>query len=268
MRLGFTVPELLRAGRGGGALRMGLRRVAEDDWLWPAGTFDRAARAAAFDAHPEAVREQPGAADAVRELAAMLGIDGGLAQVARAHWEDVCLLQTDGAGEPYRLTAAAVAFPTDWRLDEKMGQGLTAIHAPIHGYAEQLAAGVDHFFNILPPGEIFGRANWFIVADHAWRYLPQDDPAARFAHVTPANAATALFVRCERQTLRRLPETGAMLFTIGVALAPLGTLAPDLVRRLADALPTLPAGEQQRRHVAGYAAPLRAYADGLTDAAA
>src|SRR5690606_30116889 len=70
MRLGFTVPELLRAGRGGGALRMGLRRVAESDWLWP--DFDRAERAAAFDAHSEAVREQPGAADAVHELAAML----------------------------------------------------------------------------------------------------------------------------------------------------------------------------------------------------
>ncbi|OJY66838.1 MAG: hypothetical protein BGP16_16495 [Sphingobium sp. 66-54] len=266
MRLGFTVPELLRAGRGGGALRMGLRRVAEVDWLWP--DFDRVARAAAFDAHPEAVREQPGAADAVHELAAFLGIDGGLAQIARAHWEDICILQSDEEGAPYQLTAAAVAFPTDWRLDEKMGQGLTAIHAPIHGYAEQLAAGVDHFFNILPPGDIFGRANWFIVADSAWRYLPEDDPATRFAHVTAANAGETLFVRCERQTLRRLPKTRAMIFTIGVALAPLGTLAPDLVRRLADALPALPEGEQQRRHVVGYAAPLRAYADGLTRHAA
>lgn len=266
MKLGFTVPELLRAGRGGGALRMGLRRVAEADWLRP--DFDRAARVAAFDAHPEAVREQPGAAAAVRELAIMLGTDGGLAEIARAHWEDICLLQSDGEGAPYRLTAAAAAFPTDWRLDEKMGQGLTAIHAPIHGYAAQLAAGVDHFFNILPPGEVFGRANWFIVADAAWRYLPQGDPATRFAHVTAANAGETLFVRCERQTLRRLPETRAMIFTIGVALAPLGTLAPDLVRRLADALPTLPEGEQQRRHVAGYAGPLRGFAEGLARHAA
>lgn len=266
MRLGFTVPELLRAGRGGGALRMGLRRVAEADWLWP--DFDRVARAGAFDAHPGAVRVHPGAADAVDELAAMLGIGGGLAEIARAHWEDICVLQADGEGAPYRLTAAAVAFPTDWRLDEKMGRGLTAIHAPIHGYAEQLAAGVDHFFNILPPGDIFGRANWFIVADDAWRYLPQDDPATRFAHVTAANAGETLFVRCERQTLRRLPGTRAMIFTIGIALAPLGTLASDLVRRLADALPTLPEGEQQRRHVAGYAAPLRGFADGLTRHAA
>jgi len=266
MRLGFTVPDLLRAGRGGGTLRMGLRRVDEADWLWP--DFDRAARAAAFEAHPEAVRVQSGTADAVHELAAMLGIDGGLAEVARAHWEDICILQADGEGAPYRLTAGAVAFPTDWRLDEKMGQPLTAIHAPIHGYAEQLAAGVDHFFNILPPGEIFGRANWFIVANDAWRYLPQDYPAARFAHVTAANAGAVLFVRCERQTLRRLPGTRAIVFTIGIALAPLGALAPALVRRLADALSTLPDGERQRRHVAGYAAPLCAYAYGLTEQAA
>ena len=58
-----------------------------------------------------------------------------------------------------------------------------------------------------------------------WRYLP-DDPAARFAHVSAANAGETLFVRCERQTLRRLPETGAVLFTIGIAVAPLARL-PD-----------------------------------------
>ena len=34
-----------------------------------------------------------------------------------------------------------------------------------------------------------------------------------------------LFLRCERQTVRRLPRTGAILFTIRVFLNPLADLA-------------------------------------------
>src|SRR5690606_19121238 len=105
----------------------------------------------------------------------------------------------------YRLTGGAVAFPTDWHLSDKMGLPLAGVHAPIHGYREQLSAGVDNFMNGLSAGAIFGRANWFVVASDALRYLPQDPPHRRFAHVTPANAGETLIVRSERQTLRRLP---------------------------------------------------------------
>lgn len=258
MTLGFTVVDLLRAGRTGGALHMGLRRLSEDEWLWP--SVDRAARAAAFAAHPDAVLISPGAEAAGREVAAMLGIEGGLAEAAGVIWEDLCILQADDEAGPYRLTGGALGFATDWHLSEKIGLPMTAIHAPIHGYAEQLAAGVDHVFRTLAPGPIFGRANWFIVADGAWRYMPQDDPAERFAHVTPDNAGETLFVRCERQTLRRLPQTGAMLFTIGIAVAPLGTLEPALVSRLSDGLAALPDPEQRRRHAPYYAPALHGYA--------
>jgi hypothetical protein len=194
----------------------------------------------------------------------MLGVAGDLGAAARACWEDLCILQPDANGR-YHLTAGAVAFPTDWRLADKMGLPLTAIHAPIHGYAEQLAAGVDHFFRTLAPGPIFGRANWFVVADDAWRYLPDDDPATRFAHVNAADAGETLFVRCERQTLRRLPESGAMLFTIGVHVAPLGSLGTAAVRHLATAVAAVPEGEHERRAAPFYAAALAGYAAGRVE---
>ncbi len=257
MTLGFSVEALLPQGRGGGTLSMGLRRVPEAEWLQPHP--DLGARRAAFDAHPDGVQVMPQAEEAGREVAAMLGVAGGLAEAARACWEDLCLLQPDAAGD-YRLTAGAVAFPTDWRLADKMGLPLTAIHAPIHGYAEQLASGVDHFFRSLPAGPVFGRANWFVVPSGAWRYMPRDDPAARFAHVTAANAGSTLFVRCERQTLRRLPDTGAVLFTIGVHVAPLASLSASAVARVAGAVAATPAGEHERRAAPFYAAALAGYA--------
>jgi hypothetical protein len=254
--IGFTVDALVARARGGGALRMGLSRVAEADWLFPAP--DLAARRATFDAHPDAVIERPEAEAAGREVAAMLGVEGGLAEAARATWEDLCIL-TIGPDGP-ALTGAAVGFPTDWRVEEKIGLPVTAIHAPIHGYAEQLAAGVDHFLATLTPGPIFARANWFVVADPAWRYLPADPPARRFAHVTAGNAGTTLFVRCERQTLRRLPGSSAILFTIGVAVERLDRLAPATVARVAQSVAAVPAGERERRAAPGYADALAAYA--------
>jgi hypothetical protein len=165
-----------------------------------------------------------------------------------------------GANGQYHLTAAAVGFPTDWRLDAKMGLPLTAIHTPIHGYAEELATGVDHFFAALQPDAIFGRANWFVVASDAWRYLPDDTATVRFAHVTPANAGRTLFVRCERQTLRRLPQSGAVLFTIGIAVAPLQELDAALVSRIAANVAQLSGGEHDRRAAPLYIDALASYA--------
>jgi dimethylamine monooxygenase subunit A len=260
MSLGFTVAELLAAGRKGQRLAMGLRRLSDAEWLWPA--FDAATRIHTFDAHPGAIVETAQATGAGREVAAMVGAAGGLGDAARAVWEDMCLLHRDESGV-YRLTDGAVAFPTDWRMEEKIGLSLLALHTPIHGYAEQLAASVDRFMDTLVPGQIFGRANWFIVASDALRYLPQDDPATRFAHVTAENAGETLFVRCERQTLRRLPESGAILFTIGIAVEPLGALSSDLVRQLAQALSLQPDDERARRAAPGYLDAMTGYVKAL-----
>lgn len=258
MSLGFTVEELAGAARAGGVLRMGLVRLEEGEWLWP--EFDSAARRATFAAYPDGVVVCPGAEAAAGEAAAMVSGCADLGEAAQQIWEDLCVLEAeDSAKGPYRLTAAAVGFPTDWRLAEKLGQPLMAIHAPIHGYAEQLSKGVDHFFRTLKAGEIYGRSNWFIVANDELRYLPQDDPAQRFAHVTERNAGESLFLRCERQTLRRMPQSGAVLFTIGIAVEPLRAVSAPLLERIAGAVTDLGEGEHARRAAPHYAGALAAY---------
>lgn len=257
MSLGFTVEELIPAGRGGGALRMGLSRVEEASWLQP--DFDAHARATVFAEHPEAITILPGAQTAAEETARLVAQADSFRDAATACWEDLCVLEADSDDSLYRLTAAAVGFPTDWRLEDKIGKPLDAIHEPIHGYAEQLSAGVNHFFRKLEVGPIFGRANWFIVAGDAWRYLPDDEPEDRFAHVTAHNAGDTLFVRCERQTLRRLPETRAVLFTIGVAVEPLCSLSLAAVRYITDAVAAISGGEHARRAMPFYAEALSDY---------
>jgi hypothetical protein len=256
MTLGFTVDALVRAGRGGGAVRMGLSRVSAGAWLWP--EFDRVARAEALSG-PGVVQALAGSASAQAEVAALVGVDGDLRDAAAATWEDLCVIERDGDGR-FVLTAGAVAFPTDWRLADKMGLPVAAIHAPIHGYAEQLSAGVDHFLDTLTPGPVFGRANWFVVASDALHYLPDNDAAERFAHVTAGNAGETLFVRCERQTLRTLPQTGAVLFTIGIAVARLDAVEPATLACIAAGIAAQPVGEQGRKAAPFYASALADYA--------
>lgn len=260
MSLGFSVDTLLPRARGGGQLRMGLVKLEERDWLQPQP--DLAARAAGFAEWPEGVQLTPDGDAPGRELAAMLGVEGALPEAALAVHEDLCLLAKREGEAVYRLIGAAVAWPSDWHPAHKLGLPLRALHAPIAGYEEQLASGVDRFMETLRPGAIYGRCNWFIAATGVRRWLPDCPPAEAFAHVTPRNAGETLFVRSERQTLRRLPQTRAILFTIGIYVEALGSLCPANIAMLGKAVQTLVSGEGDRRGTPAYADSLVAYAQG------
>lgn len=260
MSLGFSVDALLPKARGGGQLRMGLVKLEERDWLQPSP--DLVARAEGFADWPQGVQLTPQVEAPGRELAAMLGTQGALPEAALAVHEDLCLLTKREGEDVYRLIGAAVAWPSDWHPSEKIGLPLRALHAPIAGYEEQLATGVDRFMETLRPGPIYGRCNWFIAATGERRWLPDCPPAEAFAYVTPYNAGETLFVRSERQTLRRLPQTGAILFSIGIYVEPLGSLSPTNIAMLGRAVQTLVNGEGDRRGAPAYADSLIAYAQG------
>lgn len=258
MSLGFTVEALLPSARVSGPLRMGLVRLNEAEWRDPAP--DLAARAAGFDAHPDAVQVLPEAEAGIAELGELTGIAGGLEAIARSGCEDWCVLTQDQPGATFRLVAGAVAFPTDWRLAEKLGRALHAVHAPIHGYAQHLASPVDKFVDGLQSRNLFGRTNAFVLASDALRHLPEAPPAERFAHVTAENAGETLFVRCERETLRRLKRSRAIVFGIGIYRAPLAGLSDAAIARLAQSVEGVTGGEAERRAAPHYAAALSGYA--------
>ncbi len=83
--LGFTVEELVPAGRGSGALRMGLARLGEDEWLWR--DFDRAARVGVFGDHPDSLMQRPGAGAAAREAARLVAGCDELGEAATCVWK-------------------------------------------------------------------------------------------------------------------------------------------------------------------------------------
>jgi len=117
--------------------------------------------------------------------------------------EDLCVLVRD---DQWRLAAACVCFPSRWSLAEKIGTSLDAIHAPVPGYEEDLASPTHAFFDRLSPERSFWRLNWTLLDD-----LALHQP---FRRDTPLGSRAEWYFRVERQTLRKLPETGAIVFTI------------------------------------------------------
>jgi hypothetical protein len=139
----------------------------------------------------------------------------------------------------WRLEAAVLCFPSLWVLSEKLGQPLAGIHHPVAHYADELATKVDTFFDRLSPRLLVGRRNFSIWPTNAlWAPCRRLDPSL---HEAPIGDDPPLWLRSERQTLRRLPETGAILFTIRVQTAPVSALrtrpdrSADLARWLRSA---------------------------------
>jgi hypothetical protein len=175
--------------------------------------------------------------------------------------EDLCIIQ-QGDGGPI-FTAAILCFPSRWRLHEKIGKPLGAVHGPVPHYAEKLAAPVDRFMARVKPGHIASRLNWSVLDSPAMfqpggKWRQQTDTA-----ITPDNAGEWLHLRVERQTLRRLPQSGAILFGIRVhsyQMARAITTRADAVR-LAEAVRALPDATVHYKSLKVYGAALLAWLD-------
>lgn len=148
--------------------------------------------------------------------------------------EDLVIMERGDGG--YRLTAASLCSPSHWRLADKLGRPLRAIHDPIPGIHEDLSPRIDRFFDHLRPEHPVERFNWSLQADPA---LFHDGRAETQGE---AIAGAPLYYRAERQTLVRLPRTGAVVFTIRVFLHPLETLAerPGALAALVNAVDAAP----------------------------
>lgn len=152
--------------------------------------------------------------------------------------EDLLLMQPGPEG--YRLTAGSLCFPSHWRLQDKLGSPLAQIHQPVPGYAQQLERRVDHLFERLTADRPGWRLNWSLV-DTPSLCLCQDT-ADLPTGITPENVGDRLWLRIERQTLRRIPITQDILFTVHTYLYPLHQVAadPEIASALCTTLQTLP----------------------------
>ncbi len=150
--------------------------------------------------------------------------------------EDLVIMRKGENG--WRLAAASLSFPSSWSLLDKFGKPMHEIHAPVPGFGAgtRNAGLIERMFDNLQPANPVKRFNWSIYSDGEL-YHP---PASGERNANPDHA----FIRVERQTLRKMPISRDILFTIRICLDPLSTLAaqPNAARlshSLADQLSAL-----------------------------
>lgn len=175
--------------------------------------------------------------------------------------EDLCLLRL--APEGPVLEAAVLCFPSRWSLAEKLGQPLAMIHTRVPFYADRLAKPVDRLMPNLRDGKLVVRLNWGITDDPALYAESRKFRREHNADVTAENAGEKIWLRVERQTLRLLPASGAVLFGIRTHLYGVGRLAADpaVAADLAGAVRALPAEMALYKSIPPFRAALLAYLD-------
>ena len=120
---------------------------------------------------------------------------------------------------------------------------MVEVHAPVSRLNDQLAGPIAQFFERLQPDRSFWRLGWGVI-ETPDLFQPLGN-AARAESSTTVPEPDDMHVRVERETLRRLPRTGAILFTIRTYITKASDLlerSPDDGARLADAIAAMPDG--------------------------
>jgi hypothetical protein len=229
-------------GPAPGDFRIGLAPIPHDQWLEgspgdPAPRKDALLAAAPDDVWGETAGSRPGQAEALRLIAEQLGStekpsdDPPLLQAARLVEDDLCLMERRDGG--WALTAVSLCSGSFFTAAEAVGKALHELHGPVPGFNDRFLIRVARIFDYLTADSILERRNWSVVNSGALS-LPRAAPVrARIGDLSAGEAADALFLRSERQTIRRLPQTGGVLFTIRIWREPLSALLADPVRKAA-----------------------------------
>jgi dimethylamine monooxygenase subunit A len=158
--------------------------------------------------------------------------------------------------EGWRLMAASLCFPSAWNLHEKLGRLMHEVHGPVPGFNKDTrnAGLIERMFDNLRVEQPVIRWNWTLFGEDTL-YLPGEEKrmTRRFGD---GPVADHVFMRLERQTLRKLPKSGEILFTIRTHIDPVDVLehhtdGPRLAAAIAEQVKVLTPGELAYKGLTG-----------------
>lgn len=148
--------------------------------------------------------------------------------------EDFMLLD-DVGGSP-RISAASNAYSSSGRLVTSVGKDMQWAHEPVPGLTRRLGGKINRVIGTVHVTTPCERFNWQLTPMKTV-FFPHDDPhaanAAAMHNVVeelrrdPTRAGELLWIRVERQTLTRLPESNAVAFSLHTFSDPLSCLQSD-----------------------------------------
>lgn len=156
------------------------------------------------------------------------------------------------ADAKYMLEAYVCCCPSGFDPLEKLGKRLAAIHGPVPGYPSKLEASMDRFFTRLEVGKYVRRVNWSITtnpnlysAGRDTNHAHEGDEVVEMENIDPEST----FLRCERQTLHRLPKSKALVFAFKTYMYPIEEIKKEgKGEELADAIDGLKEGNVPGMH--------------------
>lgn len=169
----------------------------------------------ALDALPDGFDLNGGRVVCPDGIAVTLDWDAPLWTAGNLFQQDVCILEKQG--DEHVLTGAVLCFPASWTLAEKIGKPLVRIHKPVPEYDTSIATRVQRMFDGVQAGRPMWRAN-ALRYDESKLFHPKLEDDSR-----PISHKGARFIRSERQTVLRLPQDGAVAFTIHTMVVEVGS---------------------------------------------
>jgi hypothetical protein len=162
---------------------------------------------------------------------------------ARLVQDDLAIMIERPDGQ-YYLLAGAILLAGFWRLEDKFGMPLSEIHTSgdVPQFREKLEKGMMNFFRRLKPEEMVARNNYFLQVDDGldWSASIGDEDGDEVSWNTAQKdrAIENHWFRSERQTLRRLPRSGGVVFTIRTYFHPVTEIVREdyVPGRLASAV--------------------------------
>lgn len=145
--------------------------------------------------------------------------------------EDLVLMRPPRPSDDHNqfaMAAAAVVFSFD-ELQEKLGQPVKFIHAPVPGYERHLRKTLDLTFGKLLKVEVpMWRNNWGIAPSGALDKPLYGSVAGQQDRMLAKDVGVedikSKFLKVEYQTIRRLPRSGYLLFTVKTMADPMSSL--------------------------------------------
>ncbi|ODV86876.1 hypothetical protein CANARDRAFT_195791 [[Candida] arabinofermentans NRRL YB-2248] len=167
----------------------------------------------------------------------------------------------------HRLMAAAVPFPGgSFGIKYKLGKTLDVIHTEVPYYETKLKPSMEKWFAKMSPADLVERASWYISWDH--RLLLNNVYALAEGDKVQSDVQPTEFnVRVERQTLRRLPKSNAIIFTNHPVFYSIEEmkdepLVPSLIRKI---IYEAPEGIIKYKHFDSFRDHILPYLDSLVE---
>ncbi len=175
----------------------------------------------------------------------------GLLSLAFA--EDFALVDASDGTIPWM----AVALPSHWAPEQKVGRHFAEVHAPVADNA-LLLQSAQALTRLVAGPQAWERFVWNVTGHPRLHAHPVHVDPCRWPDTALTDIPSQAWWRTERQTFIPLPERRQAIFTIAVDVLPLASAidSADRARRLAEAIGSMSAAVLDYRSLTAVRQPL------------